>query len=202
MRLKNKVALITGAAGEIGLATAKLFAAEGAKVVLADLNESALQAAVREIGEEIADYAVVDVTNEAQTKAMVDKTLARFGKLDVFIANAGIEGKVGNIDVTDVENMRKVLEVNVVGVWLGMHYAIPALRANGGGSIIITSSGAGVIGSPGTAPYNTSKHAVIGLTRCAAIAAPPPSGCSSAASLSLKPAPRSGTVTGRPSPSA
>lgn len=169
MRLENKVALITGAAGEIGLATAKLFAAEGAKVVLADLNENALRQAVQDIGEAIADYAVVDVANEAQVKAMVDKTLARFGKLDVFVANAGIEGKVGNIDAGDVANLRKVLEVNVVGVWLGLHYAIPAMRANGGGSIIITSSGAGVIGSPGTAPYNTSKHAVIGLMRCAAL---------------------------------
>jgi NAD(P)-dependent dehydrogenase (short-subunit alcohol dehydrogenase family) len=169
MRLKNKVALITGAAGEIGLATARLFAAEGAKVVLADLNENALRQAVQEIGETVADYAVVDVTNEEQTSAMVDKTVARFGRLDVFVANAGIEGRVGNIADSDVANLKKVLEVNVVGVWLGMHYAIPAMRASGGGSIIITSSGAGVKGSPGTAPYNTSKHAVIGLMRCAAL---------------------------------
>lgn len=169
MRLQDKVALITGATGAIGLATAKLFAAEGAKVMLADMGEEQLKNAVADIGSDLSDYAVVDVTDEAQVKAMVDKTVARFGKVDVFLANAGIEGKIGNIADTDVSNLRKVLDVNVVGVWLGMHYVIPEMKKNGGGSIIITSSGAGVIGSPGSAPYNTSKHAVIGLMRCAAL---------------------------------
>ena len=169
MRLENKVALITGAVGEIGLATARLFAAEGARVVLADLNEERLRETVAEIGSDVADYMVVDVTDEQHNAAMVEKTVSRFGKLDVFVANAGIEGKIGNIADTDADNVRKVLDVNVVGVWLGLHYAIPAMKENGGGSIIITSSGAGVIGSPGSAPYNTSKHAVIGLMRCAAL---------------------------------
>lgn len=167
MRLKGKVALITGAAGGIGIAVARRFVAEGAQVMLADLDEAALKKVAEEFGS-AASCIATDVTRAADVQAMVDKTLEQFGGLDIFVANAGIEGKIGEIIDSEVENFDKVMAVNVRGVWLGLHYAIPALQKRGGGSIVITSSGAGVQGSPGLAPYNTSKHAVIGLMRCAA----------------------------------
>ena len=109
------------------------------------------------------------MSQDDQVENMVNACVERFGGIDVFVANAGVEGEIGDIASTDVSNLDKVLAVNVRGVWLGLHYVIPVMRDNGGGSIIITSSGAGVKGSPNTACYNASKHAVIGLMRCAAL---------------------------------
>ncbi|GIX31243.1 MAG: short chain dehydrogenase [Porticoccaceae bacterium] len=169
MRLAGKVALITGAAGAIGQAAARKFVAEGARVMLSDLTAEPLAGLAAELGAERVAWRCADVADGDQVRELVDATVGRFGRLDVLLANAGIEGRVGSIESTDVDNLRRVLEVNVVGVWLCLHHAIPALRAAGGGSVVITSSGAGVKGSPGTAPYNASKHAVIGLMRCAAI---------------------------------
>lgn len=173
MGLENKAVLLTGAAGDIGRTIARRFVNEGARVMLADLNESPLQQTVQELGEKVCDFCVLDVTSEEQTIAAVARTVERFGSLDVFIANAGIEGKISDIVDGDVANLMQVLEVNVKGPWLGMKHAIAVMRDQGGGSIIITSSGAGVKGSPGTAPYNASKHAVIGLMRCAALECAP-----------------------------
>lgn len=169
MRLAGKVALITGAAGAIGQAAARKFVAEGARVMLSDLTAEPLGGLAAELGDERVAWRCADVADGDQVRELVDATVGRFGRLDVLLANAGLEGRVGSIESTDVDNLRRVLEVNVVGVWLCLHHAIPALRAAGGGSVVITSSGAGVKGSPGTAPYNASKHAVIGLMRCAAI---------------------------------
>ncbi len=169
MQLKNKVVLITGAASGIGLAAARRFAAEGASLMLADMDEKALRSAAGEIGSQAVDSVVVDVSNPEQVENMVRATVTKFGRLDAFIANAGIEGKIGEIVDSDVENFDQVMAVNVRGVWLGLKYAIGAMRDSGGGSIVITSSGAGVKGQPNMAPYNSSKHAVIGLMRCAAL---------------------------------
>lgn len=169
MRLQDKVVLITGAAGAIGAAAARLFAGQGAKLMLADMNADALQGMVEELGADNTACVSVDVTNPEQNEAMVAATVERFGRLDVFLANAGIEGKIGSLVESSVENFDKVMSVNVRGVWLGLHYAIPAMQKSGGGSIVITSSGAGVKGAPNLVPYNTSKHAVIGLMRCAAL---------------------------------
>lgn len=169
MRLNNKVVLITGAAGEIGMAAVRLFVEQGASVMMADMGEERLASSAASINSDSVAYVTVDVTDGNQVKAMVDKTLETFGKIDVFMANAGIEGKMGEIIDSDVENLMNVLDVNVKGVWFGLHYVIPAMRDNGGGSIVITSSGAGVKGAPGMVPYNTSKHAVIGMMRCAAL---------------------------------
>lgn len=166
--LADKVAIITGAAGGIGLATASRFLQEGATVVLADMDERALRAAVEGLDSERAHCAVVDVTREEQVQALVDEAVRRHGRIDVFIANAGIEGQVGPIADSPVENFDRVMAVNVRGAWLSLKYAIAAMRESGGGSIVITSSGAGVKGMPNLAPYNASKHAVIGLMRCAA----------------------------------
>ena len=165
MKLDNKVVLITGAGGGIGQAAVRKFVSEGAKVMLADIGTDVTQTLVDELGSERCACVAVDVAVADQVENMVRATVARFGGIDVFVANAGVEGKIGSIMDTDVANLDKILAVNVRGVWLGLHYVMPVMRDGGGGSVIITSSGAGVQGSPNTAGYNTSKHAVIGLMR-------------------------------------
>ncbi len=169
MRLENKVVLITGAAGEIGVAAVRLFVREGARVMMADMNGEQLAQAASEFASDSVACFTVDVTDEVQVRAMVDNTVEVFGRIDVFMANAGIEGKMGEIIESDLDNLMRVLDVNVKGVWLGLRYVIPVMKEQGGGSIVITSSGAGVKGAPGMVPYNTSKHAVIGMMRCAAL---------------------------------
>ena len=169
MKLDQKVVLITGAGGGIGQAAVRKFVSEGAKVMLADINTDITQPLVNELGADRCACVAVDVAEADQVENMVRTTVDTFGSIDVFVANAGTEGKIGSIMDTDVSNLDKVLAVNVRGVWLGLHYVMPVMRDGGGGSIIITSSGAGVQGSPNTAAYNTSKHAVIGLMRCAAL---------------------------------
>ena len=169
MRLNNKVVLITGAGGGIGQAAVRKFVSEGAKVMLADIGLDVTQTLVDELGPERCACVAVDVSQADQVENMVSACVERFGGIDVFVANAGVEGVIGEIINTDVSNLDAVLAVNVRGVWLGLHYVIPVMRDGGGGSIMITSSGAGVKGSPNTACYNASKHAVIGLMRCAAL---------------------------------
>jgi NAD(P)-dependent dehydrogenase (short-subunit alcohol dehydrogenase family) len=167
-RLKDKVAVITGGAGGIGRAAGKLFAAEGASVLLVDLDEEALKAAVAESGSNRVSYCVGDVTRSADNQAMIDTATERYGGVDVFLANAGIEGDVKPITEYDEDRFDQVLGVNVKGAFLGLKSAIPAMQARGGGSIVITSSVAGVSGAAGVSAYVTSKHAVIGLMRSAA----------------------------------
>ncbi|XWX03913.1 SDR family oxidoreductase [Aggregatilineales bacterium SYSU G02658] len=172
-RLQDKVALITGGAGGIGLAIAQRYANEGASVFLTDISEDALKKAVQQIGPNRADYAVADVTKPEDNQRMVEQCVAKFGGLDIFVANAGIEGEVKPITEYDLKTFEKVISVNVTGVWLGLKYAIPAIAKRGGGSIIVMSSVAGVIGSPGMSAYIASKHAAIGLMRTAALEAAP-----------------------------
>ena len=169
MKLENKVVLITGAGGGIGVEAVKRFVAEGAKVMMADIGTSVTQPMVDEFGSDRCACIAVDVTQADQVEKMVNACVATFGGIDVFVANAGIEGAVGSIIETSVDNFDQVMSVNVRGVWLGLHYVVPVMRDGGGGSIVITSSGAGVKGSPNTAVYNSSKHAVVGLMRCAAL---------------------------------
>jgi len=168
-RLTNKVAVITGGAGGIGSAAAKLFAEEGAHVVLVDLDESALQNTVQAIGNENVTYVAADTTQPDQVQHFVNIAVERHGGVDIFLANAGIEGEIHSITDTPVKVYDQVMAVNVKGVWLGLKYMIPVMEERGGGSIIITSSTAGIRGTPGNAPYGTSKHAVIGLMRTAAL---------------------------------
>jgi NAD(P)-dependent dehydrogenase (short-subunit alcohol dehydrogenase family) len=172
-RLNEKVAIITGGAGGIGRAAGRLFCAEGANVLLVDLSEDALKDAVKEIGSNRVSYCVGDVTRPEDNDRFVKVATERYGGVDTFLANAGIEGIVKPITEYDVEMFDKVMAVNVRGVWLGLKSAIPALTKRGGGSIVITSSVAGVGGSPGISPYVTSKHAVIGLMRSAALECAP-----------------------------
>ena len=167
MRLADKVAVITGGAGGIGRGAAKLFAAEGANVLIADLTEDGLEDAAREIGSNRVSTCVADVTQAEDNQRMFDVATERYGGVDIFLANAGIEGVVKPIVETPEEDFDRVIAVNVKGVWLGLKAAIPAMSARGGGSIVITSSVAGISPTPGIAPYGASKHAVIGLMRAA-----------------------------------
>ncbi|MEZ5855122.1 MAG: SDR family NAD(P)-dependent oxidoreductase [Hyphomicrobiaceae bacterium] len=166
-RLEGKVAIITGAARGIGEAAAQLFVSEGAQVMLADILAEPLHALQGKIGERSA-CRVTDVTDEAAVKALVEDTVKRFGKLDVAVLNAGIEGQVKSFADYPADVFDKVMAVNVRGVWLGLKYAMSAM-ATAGGSIVVTSSTSGIRATPNMSAYTASKHAVIGLMRSAAI---------------------------------
>lgn len=167
-RLDGKVAVITGGAGGIGRAAGQRFVEEGADVLLVDLDEAALAAAVADIGSNKVSYFVADVTKASDNQAMIDMATERYGGVDTFLANAGIEGDVKSILEYDEARFDQVMAVNVKGPFLGLKAAIPAMQKRGGGSVVITSSVAGIRGAPGVAPYVTSKHAVIGLMKSAA----------------------------------
>jgi NAD(P)-dependent dehydrogenase (short-subunit alcohol dehydrogenase family) len=169
-RLDGKVAIITGGSGGIGLAAGRLFAREGARgVLLVDLQEEPLKNAVQSIGGAAVSYMVADVTQPEQVQAYVRTAVERYGGVDISLQNAGIEGVVQPITDYPIDIFDKVLAVNVRGVWLGLKYLMPEMQKRGGGSIIITSSVAGIRGTPGVSAYITSKHAVIGLMRTAAL---------------------------------
>ena len=167
-RLQDKVVIITGGAGGIGRAAGKLFVDEGAYVLLVDLNEDDLKEAVAEIGSNAASYFVADVTSAADNDAMVACAEERYGGVDGLLANAGIEGDVASIAEYDEARFDQVMAINVKGPFLGIKSVTPAMQKRGGGSVVITSSVAGVGGTANIAPYVTSKHAVIGLMRSAA----------------------------------
>ena len=168
-RLENKVAIITGGGGGIGSATAALFVREGAKVLLVDCNEQALREVVHVINNKDAvSYVLADVTQPDQVQNYVNKAVERYGRIDVFINNAGIEDDFSPITEHSIETFDKVMAVNVKGVWLGLKYVIPEMEKQGGGSIVITSSTSGVSGAPGLSAYVASKHAVVGIMRSVA----------------------------------
>ncbi|WP_315833680.1 SDR family NAD(P)-dependent oxidoreductase [Bradyrhizobium prioriisuperbiae] len=167
--LSGKVALVTGAAGEIGAATIKLLAERGARIVAVDRDADGLKRATQALPASAEVLPIVaDVTREDEVAAYVQRTVERMGGLHIFFNNAGIEGDITPITDYPLETFRRVLDVNVVGVFLGMKYVIPVMRRQDGGSIINTASIAGMIGSPLIAVYSASKHAVIGLTKSAA----------------------------------
>lgn len=169
-QLAGKVALITGAGGAIGAATALLMLERGASVVAVDRTASSLETLEREAGPGASLHLVhADVTDEQAVRSYVAEALKAFGRIDAFFNNAGVEGAVLPIPDYPLADFQQVLAVNVLGVFLGLKHVIPVMAAQGGGSIINTSSVAGLIGSPGLSAYVTSKHAVIGLTRTAAI---------------------------------
>jgi len=171
MLLKDKVALITGGAGGIGRATAKLFLEHGANVLLTDLNDDDLKEAAEALGAGKDRLRTVpcDVSSDEDNRRAVEAAKEHFGGLDVFFANAGVEGAVHPITEYPEDNWDLVQNVNVKGVWLGIKHAFPALAERGGGSVIITSSVAGLQGNPQMVAYTASKHAVIGIARTAAI---------------------------------
>ncbi|HEX8702870.1 MAG TPA: glucose 1-dehydrogenase [Myxococcaceae bacterium] len=167
-RLHNKVAIITGGGSGIGAATAALFAREGAKVMLVGRTREKLQKTVQAINLENVSYCVADVSKVEDTQRYLRETVERFGGVDVLVSNAGDGGQFKPITEYSVEDFDSLMSTNVRGVWLSAKYAFPILRKRGGGSIIVTSSIAGMGGFPTASPYVTSKHAVIGLTRALA----------------------------------
>lgn len=174
MRLAKKVVVLTGAGSGIGLAVVKLFAQEGAQLMLAGRNETALKDAVALAGASKAAYVVTDVSRPEDNQRLIKAAEDRFGGIDVFIANAGVEGATAPLVDYPIEAFDQVMAVNVRGVFLGLKYAIPALKKRVGGSIIITSSIAGIKArGQGNSAYVASKHAEIGLMRNAALECAP-----------------------------
>ncbi len=169
IRLDGRTAIVTGAAGVIGRATAELLAARGARIVAVDRKREALDAVVAALPASAQALAVAaDVTSEDEVRHYVGAAVEKFGTVDVFYNNAGIEGDVAPITRYSLETFRRVLDVNVVGVFLGLKHVLPVMLKQNKGSIINTASIAGLVGSPDVAVYSASKHAVIGLTKSAA----------------------------------
>ena len=170
MRLENKVALISGGSRGMGAVEAKLFASEGARIIIGDIREEEgrqVEAQINESGGECF-FTHLDVTNEANWLEAVGQAIARYGKLDILINNAGIF-PMEKIEETTEESWDMVMDVNAKGVFLGTKSVIPAMRNAGGGSIINLSSIAGLVGSTYSASYNASKGAVRLLTKSTAI---------------------------------
>lgn len=168
-RLEDKVAVITGGAGGIGKEAGRLFAAEGADVLLVDLDEAALKRACDQMRSNRVSCLQADVTRAQDNVAMISTAVERYGGVDILVANAGIEGEVRSILEYDEHIFDAVMAVNVKGPFLGIKAAIPAIEKRGGGSIIITSSIASLRGGANFSAYTASKHAVTGLMRCAAL---------------------------------
>lgn len=169
IRLDGRVAVVTGAAGVIGTATLQLLAERGARIVAVDRREGDLKAAIRDLPASAQALALAaDVTDEDEVAGNVRATVEKFGSIDVFYNNAGIEGEIRSITDYPLETFRKVIDVNVVGVFLGLKHVLPVMLKQNCGSIINTASIAGLVGSPQIAVYSASKHAVIGLTKSAA----------------------------------
>ena len=164
--LQDKVALITGGESGIGLATARLFIAEGARVHLVGIDELKLASAMEELGEDNALASMADVTDEEAVMRAVAEGADRFAALDVVVSNAGISGEVGEIAEYPSDIFARTLEVHVLGAFHILKHTIP--RISDGGSIIITSSVAGLIGFGGLSAYVAAKHGQVGLMRSAA----------------------------------
>lgn len=171
-RLEGKVAIVTGAGGGIGRASARRFVAEGAKIVAVDLPGSNLDETMEVLAADGADAlaAPADVTEEAQVEGYVTRAVEHFGGIDCVFNIAGIEGDVRALEEYSLDMFQRVLAVNTTGVFLGMKHTIPHLRVRRGGAIVNTASTAGLSGNPLLCAYVASKHAVVGLTRSAAAA--------------------------------
>lgn len=168
---ENRVALVTGAASGMGLATAKAFAESGAAVVLADFREEAVRAeAQRLIAAGHKAIAIrCDVSDEAQVATMVDRTVAEFGRLDAAFNNAGVMARIAPTADSTYEEWERVIGINLRGVWNCMKYELRQMERQGSGAIVNNGSVGALTGNPGIGSYIASKHGVIGLTRTAAL---------------------------------
>ncbi|MBD3628492.1 SDR family NAD(P)-dependent oxidoreductase [Cyclobacterium sp.] len=174
MEIKDKIALITGGAGGIGLATARLFLEEGAKgVAIVDYSKDNLKEAEKALGNDKLMYIQADVSQAEEVKNYTNKVKTEWGRIDILFLNAGTEGVVKTMEHYPEETFDQVIGVNVKGVWLGMKYAFPIMKTDGGGSVIITSSVAGLRGTAQVSAYVASKHATVGLMRVGALEGAP-----------------------------
>ncbi|HEN3635880.1 TPA: glucose 1-dehydrogenase [Yersinia enterocolitica] len=168
---KDQVALITGAASGMGLATANAFAAAGASVVMADISEEAVKAAAAALND--AGYKALgircDVANIDEVKAMVDHAVATFGRIDVAFNNAGVQSPVAETALADPEDYDFVMDVNLRGIWNCMKYELIQMKKQGSGAIVNNSSLGGLVGIAERGIYHASKHGVVGLTKSAGL---------------------------------
>ena len=167
MRLKDKVAVVTGAASGMGLEIARLFVAEGAKVIAADWHGDDVTAVAEEIGGTIVPV-VANVAVETECVAMIDRAVSEFGRIDILVNNAGVMDTFQSVADLDNETWRRVLSVNLDGPMFAMRRAVPLMLAQGGGAIVNISSVAGLGGGSAGAAYTASKHALIGLAQSTA----------------------------------
>ncbi|ALO16453.1 SDR family NAD(P)-dependent oxidoreductase [Salinivirga cyanobacteriivorans] len=168
--MENKRVVITGGAGGIGLALAQKLLDIKAKVLLVDLNEKDLKDAAAKLDNENLYYIAADVSDEKAVKKYVDFAVEKMGGIDIFYNNAGIEGKVLPLEDYPMDLFDKLIDVNVKGVFYGLRHVFPVMKKNSnGGSIVITSSVAGMSGTANVLPYVTSKHAVVGMMKSAAL---------------------------------
>ncbi|WP_427873667.1 glucose 1-dehydrogenase [Flavobacterium sp. MMS24-S5] len=170
---KDKTIIITGAAMGLGLAASKAVAVKGANLSIVDYNAEALEKAKAEIRSVAPNAKIItiiaDVSDEQAVKNYVDKTVQEFGRIDGFYNNAGIEGKQASIVDYDINIFKKVIDINLMGVYYGLKYVIPVMQKNGGGKIVNVASVGGIRGVINQMPYVASKHAVSGMTKNAAI---------------------------------
>jgi meso-butanediol dehydrogenase / (S,S)-butanediol dehydrogenase / diacetyl reductase len=168
MRLKGKVALVTGAASGIGQAIASLFCREGARVAIADINDGAGRQTAAEIGEDVACYIRADVSCQAEVERLVEETVSRFGTIDILVNNAAIVLFKRLVD-TEVEEWDKVIATNLRSVYLCSRYTLPHMIRRGGGVIVNISSARALATSPLVSSYDASKGAIVALTRSLAL---------------------------------
>lgn len=169
--MEKQTVLVTGAASGMGETAARMFAEAGYAVMLADVNEAAVRAAAQtliEAGHE-AEYVRCDVTDEAQVAAMVERTVARFGRLDAAYNNAGVQSFVTDIADLEIGEYDRVMDINLKGVFFCMKHELRQMRRQGSGAIVNCSSLGGLVGLPGRAAYHAAKHGVLGLTKSAAL---------------------------------
>jgi NAD(P)-dependent dehydrogenase (short-subunit alcohol dehydrogenase family) len=168
---ENKVALVTGAASGLGLATAKAFGEAGASVVLADWNEQEVEAAAKQIADRGHQTLAIrcDVSDDAQVEAMVKQVVATFGQLDAAYNNAGVQNVLAETAETTGEDYDRVMSINLRGVWSSMKFELQQMRKQGSGAIVNCSSLGGLVGGAERGIYHAAKHGVIGFTKSAAL---------------------------------